>query len=192
MTEEPWSQSRDGVVRSDGVEVRRRAERATVVYSNQWQRILRVPLVVDDVGRDLFITDYGRRAAVVVVRGDSVLMVRQYRYLIDRISWEIPGGRVDVSEAPEAAAARECAEETGVVCSRLEPLIFVQPGLDTLHNPTHLFVTQTSEGDPAPGHEALHAEWVPLERAMEWVWDGTVSDSLSVVGLLAYSARGGR
>ena len=40
-----------------------------------------------------------------------VVLVRQYRYAVDRWIWELPAGSVDPGEAPEAAAARECAEE---------------------------------------------------------------------------------
>ena len=182
-------EERDGRVADGSLGVDRSTGASKVAYENPWQRVMQTSLTVDGQRRELFTTDYGERAAVVVVRDGEVLLTRQYRYLIDRISWEIPGGRVDPGEPPEVAAARECAEETGVRCPSLQPLIFFHPGLDTLHNPTHLFVCEDSEGDPAPGHETLAAAWVPVDQALRWASDGTIVDSLSIIGLLAYTAR---
>jgi 8-oxo-dGTP diphosphatase len=45
---------------------------------------------------------------VIAFRGDRFLMVRHARR-----AWEMPGGKVDPGEEPEAAAAREFCEETG-------------------------------------------------------------------------------
>ena len=111
-------------------------ESSDLVYENRYQQISRVAGDFAGQWKEYFVTDYGRRAGLVVVDGASVLMVRQYRLLIDRVSLEIPGGRIDSNEIPEAAAVRECLEETGLRCRNLTPLLSFHPGLDTLHNPT--------------------------------------------------------
>jgi len=53
---------------------------------------------------------------------DEIILVRQYRYAIDRWIWELPAGTLKPGEEPEAAAARECEEEIGMVPGRLERL----------------------------------------------------------------------
>lgn len=45
---------------------------------------------------------------MIAFRGDRFLMVRHARR-----AWEMPGGKVNAGEAPEAAAVREFREETG-------------------------------------------------------------------------------
>jgi 8-oxo-dGTP pyrophosphatase MutT (NUDIX family) len=51
---------------------------------------------------------------VAVDDRDRVLPVGQYRYTLDRYSWEIPEGGVPIGEDPLEGARRELAEETGV------------------------------------------------------------------------------
>lgn len=53
---------------------------------------------------------------------DRYLFLRQYRYPIDELSWEIPMGDVETGETVEAAARREVLEETGYVLGDLEPM----------------------------------------------------------------------
>jgi ADP-ribose pyrophosphatase len=50
----------------------------------------------------------------------QVVLIRQYRYALDRWIWELPAGGVEADEDPAAAAARECEEEIGLVPGRVE------------------------------------------------------------------------
>jgi len=49
-----------------------------------------------------------------------VILVRQYRYAIDRWVWELAAGSLEPGEDPAEGAARECEEETGLVAGRVE------------------------------------------------------------------------
>ena len=44
----------------------------------------------------------------------SIILIRQYRYTIDRWIWELPAGSLKPGEDPDAAAVRECEEEIGL------------------------------------------------------------------------------
>ena len=48
-----------------------------------------------------------------------IILIRQYRYTLDRWIWELPAGSLKPGEDPAAAAARECEEEIGWVPHRL-------------------------------------------------------------------------
>jgi len=58
---------------------------------------------------------------------DHVVLVRQYRYAIDRWIWEVPAGNVDPGEDIETAARRECHEEIGQVPDRMDRLAELYP-----------------------------------------------------------------
>jgi ADP-ribose pyrophosphatase len=51
-----------------------------------------------------------------------VVLVRQFRPTIERTIWELPAGSVNAGESAEAAAARECEEEIGLVPARVDRL----------------------------------------------------------------------
>ena len=161
-----------------------------MVYEDQYQQLYRITADFGDFTKEYTVRDSGRRVGVVAVRDGSVLLVRQYRLLIDGLSWEIPGGKLESGESPETAAARECFEEAGIRCENLRPLVNFHLGLDTLLNPTFLFYCEEVEEipdrkfDPA---EVVDQEWVPLEKSIEMVFENKVADSFSMVALLAYS-----
>jgi ADP-ribose pyrophosphatase len=57
------------------------------------------------------------RGSVVLVPQPSprdVILIRQYRYVIDRWIWELPAGSLEEGESPLRAARRECVEEIGL------------------------------------------------------------------------------
>lgn len=161
-----------------------------LVYEDPHRKIHRVTVDFGGHTKEMYVSDHGERAAVVVSGPQGILLTRQYRLLIDRVSMEVPGGRIEPGESAEQAAQRECMEETGIACRGLSPLIDFMPGLDTLNNPSFLFHTaifdDKSAGAP-PSNEVIGSEWLPLERCIDMVRDGEIADSLTVIALLSYS-----
>ena len=52
----------------------------------------------------------------------KIILIRQYRYTIDRWIWELPAGSLKPGEDPDAAAARECEEELGLAPAKVTRL----------------------------------------------------------------------
>jgi len=74
-------------------------------------------------GRDATLDIVRHRGSVVLLpmQDDThVVLIRQYRYALDRWIWELPAGSLDEGENPAEAAARECEEEIGLVPGRIE------------------------------------------------------------------------
>ena len=61
---------------------------------------------------------------------DRIVLVRQYRYVVDRWLWELPAGTLEPNETLEAAALRECHEEIGKIAGHARKMLtlFPSPG----------------------------------------------------------------
>lgn len=71
----------------------------------------------------------GAVAILPILPDGKIVFVRQYRYPVQKVLYELPAGKLDIGELPEACALRELREETGYVASKLEKLtsIFTVP-----------------------------------------------------------------
>jgi ADP-ribose pyrophosphatase len=67
------------------------------------------------------ITKNGPPIVVVVpfLDPDTILLIKQYRYVWGKWSWEVPAGHQDSKETKEQAALRELEEESGYHASSL-------------------------------------------------------------------------
>jgi ADP-ribose pyrophosphatase len=116
-----------------------------------------------------------------------VVLVRQYRYCIDSWIWELPAGNVDPGEDVEAAARRECHEETGQVPGRVERVAELYP---TPGYCDELMVFFRLRGLSTPTDEAQQDEDEILEPhvfsvadALALVEEGKIRDMKTVLGL---------
>ena len=76
-------------------------------------------------GRAVTLDIVRHRGSVVLLpqpARNRIILIRQYRYAINRWIWELPAGTLDPGESPRAAARRECAEEIGLSPGRIEKL----------------------------------------------------------------------
>jgi ADP-ribose pyrophosphatase len=60
----------------------------------------------------------------------EIVLLRQFRHAADGYVWEVPAGRLDPGETPEAGARRELQEEAGLLARELHLLttIYTTPG----------------------------------------------------------------
>ena len=147
---------------------------------------LRLPngRIVDDylVG-DL--SDYALVAAVTQAR--QVVLVRQWKQGVRRITLELPGGMIDDGETATEAAARELREETGFAAPSLEHLGSFDVDASKAANQGHVFLAIGAERLHEPeAHEmeAPEVVLVPLSTLPELIDSGEICGGASVAGLL--------
>ena len=156
------------------------------VYKNKWSSITRTLVKRKGLEKEIFTTNFGRRSALILFCENKVLLTKQYRLLIDDFSWEIPGGKADDSETFEEAAIRECLEETSYNCKSLSLLISFEPGLETLHNPTQIFLSKDFEKSKEDmNNETVESKWFEVDQIKELYGQGFFLDSLTIIGLQA-------
>ncbi|MCP3981730.1 MAG: NUDIX hydrolase [bacterium] len=128
----------------------------------------------------------GASAVVPVDDEGNVLLVRQYRHATSGWILEVPAGKLDDGELPDACARREVEEETGYRPGKLVSMgwIWTTPGFTDekiwLYAATDLEPTQQQLGED----EVLEVERHPREHAVELALSGEISDAKSVCALL--------
>lgn len=141
------------------------------------------------------VTGFKRTACgVVALDGqDRVVLVGQWRYPLEQYSWELPEGGGDPHESPFEAIRRELAEEAGLEASCWEPLLFAHASNSSTDEEVFLFLatglSPSPKGPHAEADEELMQRAEPFEACVRRVLSGEVTDSLTVMGLLALQAR---
>lgn len=165
------------------------------LYSSDWLRLTLVDVEVPGIRRfEHHVVRSAAPAVGVIVRDPSrgVLLLWRHRFITDTWGWEVPAGRVDEGESLEQAAAREALEETGWRPGPLEPLVtwFPTNGLSDQSFTAYLADGATHVGDPSDPSEAERIEWLPVERVVEVMAAGQVTDGLSLTALATALALG--
>ncbi len=122
----------------------------------------------------------------------EIILIRQFRHAADGEIWEVPAGRIDPGETPEACASRELEEEAGFAAGRLDRLttIYTTPGFTDER--IHLFVARdlTETRHRREADEFLEVHRLQLSHALDLVRTGEISDSKTIVSLLFFSRFG--
>lgn len=124
----------------------------------------------------------------------SVVLVRQYRPVLDAWMLEIPAGMRDVAgEPPETTAARELTEEAGLAARHLELLTVFHPSAGMTDATTHVFLatdlTAVAADPHGPEEEAMQVVHLALADAVAQVRSGQISDAKTAIGVLLAAAR---
>ena len=129
----------------------------------------------------------GAAAVVPVFEDGTTLLVRQHRVAVDRMTLEIPAGKLDsADEDPLDCAVRELREETGLAAERMTLLtsLLTTPGFCT--EKIAIYLAQwLSQGETHPDEdEFLGLVRIPLEEAVAMVMRGELRDGKTICGLL--------
>jgi len=131
-----------------------------------------------------------RSVVILPMTADGrVILIRQFRPVVDRELWELSAGGVNEAESPEAAAIRECEEEIGLVPRRLEKLcaMFPSPGFC---DEEMIFFKVWDLVSPAPDSphkqdedERIEVQTFSIAEAKAMVSSGDIVDLKSAYGL---------
>ena len=129
---------------------------------------------------------------VALDEAQNALFVRQWRFGVQQVTLEIPGGMIDPGESPREAAERELYEETGFRAQSWTQLGAVQPNPALFDN---LCTTFLAEGikrvgmPPGDGDEEIEVELLPLAEVTGRILEGEIRHALVVAAFYLHSQQ---
>jgi ADP-ribose pyrophosphatase len=154
---------------------------------------------VFNVDRDEVKMPNGRTTSVDIVRHSSsvvilpvpepgkIILVKQFRYPVNRFLWELPAGSVDEGETPVDAARRECHEEIGLVPATVVRLTALFPTPGYCDEEMVFFRVSGLEKTDQKAHvdedEDIEAKTFEVRDVRDMVRRGEILDMKTVVAL---------
>ena len=127
----------------------------------------------------------GAVSILPILEDGTVILVNQFRAPINRITLEIPAGKLEPGEPSEHCAARELAEETGYMAGKLDHrgTFFTTPGFSD--EIMYLYIgSELKPVDSQPDFdEFLTVEKVKLEELVKMAEQGEIIDAKTLVGI---------
>ena len=126
-------------------------------------------------------------AVVVPVKDDGkIILVKQFRYPLQKTLIELPAGKLDKGEDPFVCATRELEEETGYKSKEIKKLgqIYTAPGYCT--EILHIY---SAKGLTPGNHNREEGELemeileLPLNQIEKMISDGEITDAKTIVGI---------
>lgn len=163
--------------------------KSRVAYENAWVRVREDEVIRPDGGPGIYGVIEVRPSAGIVALNerDEIALVGQWRYTVNRYSWEIPrGGSHPGEDDLLEVAKRELEEEAGVIArewreiGRVDNANGVNSDSQTFFIATGLSETETNH-DP---EEEITVEWKPFSEALEMVMDGRITEVDTVAAIL--------
>jgi 8-oxo-dGTP pyrophosphatase MutT (NUDIX family) len=160
-----------------------------VRYDNPWITVVHHDVLGPDGNPGIYGTVHFKAVALGVVALDAedrVHLIGQWRYPLDRYSWELPQGGGDPAIDPLLGIQRELREEAGLEARDWREILRLDLSNSVTDELAIIWLaTGLTVGEPEPeGTEQLVRRVVPFDEALEMCLDGGITDAITVAALL--------
>ena len=134
----------------------------------------------------------GAAAVLPVLPNGNVILVRQYRYPIGKVTLEVPAGKLDEAEEdPLHCAQRELSEETGYTAQIYEKLTTIATTVGFSDEYIHLFLAHGlfAGAQHTDEDEFVNVVQMPFTKAFDMVKTGEIFDAKTIISLLMAAER---
>ncbi len=139
-------------------------------------------------GRESFreVVKHSGGVVILAIKDDKILLVKQFRYPIKEIMFELPAGKLEAGEDPFEAAKRELEEETGYCADKWTDLgyVYTSPGYSNeklyLYKAENLKFTHCH---PDEG-EIIQAFEYTYNDVLKMIDNGQIKDAKTLCALL--------
>jgi 8-oxo-dGTP pyrophosphatase MutT (NUDIX family) len=162
------------------------------IYSNRWLSLKEDQVVLPNGARSIYgVVSCGHCVGVLpFIDPKTVLLIKQYRYVAKRVTWEMPTGGVHRGESIEEAAQRELGEEVGYRAGRLKWVSTYHTSKSVMDETAHLFIGEDLAELKLDSDETefIEVQPFPFEKVVQMVLASEILDSMTVIAAL-HAAR---
>src|SRR5512139_2292146 len=132
-----------------------------------------------------YIVHPGAVVVIPVFDNGDLLLERQHRYPLRRDFIELPAGKIDPGEDDLTCAKRELEEETGYTAAEWREVTTIYPCIGYSDERLAFYLARgLKPGNHGRDHdEFLEIFRLPFAEAMQWVRDGRICETKTVIGL---------
>jgi len=128
----------------------------------------------------------GGAVVIPVLDNGKIIMVKQFRYPLQRTILELPAGKLDKDEDPYVCAVRELEEETGYKAGKVEKLgaICTTPGFCT--EILHIYLAKdlvSGNHNREEGEYGMEIYEYSFEEIQEKISKGDIIDAKTICGI---------
>lgn len=134
----------------------------------------------------------GGAVVVPVTNDNKIVLVKQFRYPLQKFLYELPAGKLEKDEDPFLCAARELTEETGYTAEVIKPLgkIFTTPGFCTELLHIYLATGLTAgNSNREEGEFGMETYEFTLDEVVRKIIFGDITDAKSICGIFYFMNR---
>lgn len=130
----------------------------------------------------------GGAAILFINSKNEVLLIKQFRYVFNEELYEIPAGKLEISEDPMLAAKRELEEETGYHSEDIKPLGIIYPTVGYSDEKIYLYLVEeaTLESTHFDIDEDISSAFYPLKDVLEMIQNGIIKDAKTICAIHYY------
>lgn len=117
---------------------------------------------------------------------ETVILIRNDRYVVQETIWELPAGTLEDHEDPLECAARELEEETGYRAKTLTPLLHFYSTPGFCNEILHIFLATdlTFRGQNLDETERIEVHPLKFSQVLTMIKEGTICDAKTIASLL--------
>lgn len=164
------------------------------IYQNNWIKLTEHQIINPSGGAGIYGEVHFKNLAIGIIpfdEHDHIWLVGQYRFPLKAYSWEIPEGGGALDTDPLISAKRELLEETGLVAQQWEEIQRVHLSNSVSDELGIIYLASILEQYQSCPEETeqLVIKRIHFQEALEMVLQGTITDSMSVIGILRLAYR---
>lgn len=159
------------------------------IYDNPWISVTEYQVINPSGSNGIYGKVHFKNYAIGILPLDENLntwLIGQYRFPLNKYSWEIPEGGGPLNVPPLESAKRELLEETGLIASEWAEIQQIHLSNSVSDEFGLIYLARDlTQGESQPEEtEQLQIKKLPFEEACQMVFSGVITDSLSVAAIL--------